>query len=190
VWLLVGLGNPGSRYSGTRHNFGFHVVDRMARETSASWHRRFASSLMAECELAGVPVLLAKPQTFMNLSGAAVVELAAYRGISQAEVLIYLDDIALPLGALRIRQRGGDGGHLGLASVLEALGAEEVPRVRLGIRPAVEPEDLSEFVLEPFTSEEEPIVEEVVERAVSATRCILSEGMDKAMSIYNAGPSQ
>jgi len=190
VWLLVGLGNPGSRYSGTRHNFGFDVVDRLAREASASWRRHFAASVEAECELAGKPVLLAKPQTFMNLSGAAVVELVEYRGVAPSEVLIFMDDIALPLGTLRIRRRGGDGGHLGLASVLDALGEEEVPRVRLGIRPAFEPEDLSEFVLEAFAPEELPLVEEVVERAVSATRCILLDGMDKAMSVYNAIPSE
>jgi PTH1 family peptidyl-tRNA hydrolase len=122
----------------------------------------------------------------MNLSGAAVDEIVADRGISPSEMLIFLDDIALPLGTLRIRQRGGPGGHLGLASVLEALGDEEVPRVRLGIRPAFEPEDLSEFVLEAFTPEEEEIVEEVVGRAVAATRSILTEGIDKAMSLYNA----
>lgn len=187
--LLVGLGNPGSRYSDTRHNFGFEVVDRMARETGSSW-RPYAGSLVTESKLAGKPLLLAKPQTFMNASGAAVVELTEDRGIPPSEVLIFLDDIALPLGTLRIRPRGGDGGHLGLASVLDALGEEEVSRVRLGIRPAVEPEDLSEFVLEAFTAEERRIVEEVVDRAVSATRSILLEGMDKAMSMYNAISSE
>jgi PTH1 family peptidyl-tRNA hydrolase len=183
------LGNPGSRYSDTRHNFGFEVVDRMARETGSSW-RPYAGNLVAESEIAGRLVLLAKPQTFMNASGAAVVELAEDRGISPSEVLVFLDDIALPLGTLRIRPRGGDGGHLGLASVLEALGEEEVARVRLGIRPAIEPEDLSGFVLETFTPEERGVVEEVVERAVAATRSILVEGMDKAMSMYNAIPSK
>jgi PTH1 family peptidyl-tRNA hydrolase len=161
----------------------------MARETGSSW-RVFAGSLVAECELAGKPVLLAKPQTFMNSSGAAVGEIAEERGISPSEMLIFLDDIALPLGTLRIRPRGGDGGHLGLASVLDALGEEEVARIRLGIRPAVEPEDLSEFVLEAFTPEEREIVDEVVDRALAATRSILLEGMDKAMSMYNAVPSE
>jgi PTH1 family peptidyl-tRNA hydrolase len=146
--------------------------------------------LITESELAGKPVLLAKPQTFMNASGAAVVELVEDRSLSSSEVLIFLDDIALPLGTLRIRSRGGDGGHLGLASVLEALEEEEVARVRLGILPAIEPEDLSEFVLEAFTPAERRIVEEVVDRAVAATRSILHEGMDKAMSMYNAISSE
>jgi PTH1 family peptidyl-tRNA hydrolase len=190
VQLLVGLGNPGSRYSGTRHNFGFDVVDRMAHDAGASWGRLFQRSVAAEVEFAGKPLLLAKPQTYMNRSGGAVAEIMGNRSISPSEVLIFLDDVALPLGMLRIRPRGGDGGHLGLSSVLGVLGVETVARVRLGIKPELDPEDLSEFVLEPFTREERTIVEEVVDRALAATRCILLEGMDKAMSLFNAVPSE
>jgi PTH1 family peptidyl-tRNA hydrolase len=158
----------------------------MAQDAGASWRRVFHRSLVAEAELAGKPVLLAKPQTYMNRSGGAVAEIVENRSICLSEVLIFLDDIALPLGMLRIRPRGGDGGHLGLSSILDVLGKEEVPRVRLGIRPELEPEDLSEFVLEAFTPEERKIVDEVVDRALAATRSIVLEGMDKAMSLYNA----
>ena len=115
-------------------------------------------------------------------------ELVHERQVPPSEVLVFIDDIALPLGSLRIRPRGGDGGHLGLASILKALGGEEVPRIRLGIRPEVEPDDLAEFVLEPFRTEEKKTVVEVVNRAVAASHMILIEGMDKAMSVFNRAP--
>ncbi len=185
--LLVGLGNPGARYVGTRHNFGFEVVDRLAKELRATWGlaRTKSESLVASGKLRGKPVVLAKPQGFMNRSGRAVAELARTCNLTPAEVLVFLDDIALPLGAIRIRERGGDGGHLGLASVLEMLGGEDIARVRLGIRSDFEPEDLAEFVLAPFAAEERSIVEEVLDRVVAATRTVLVEGLAKAMSLHN-----
>jgi PTH1 family peptidyl-tRNA hydrolase len=188
VQLLVGLGNPGSRYDDTRHNLGFAVVDRIAAETSSSWQRFSRRSHVAEARFAGRSVLLVKPQSYMNRSGGAVAELVHERQVPPSDVLVFIDDIALPLGLLRIRPRGGDGGHRGLASILQVLGVEEVPRIRLGIRPEVEPEDLSEFVLEPFQPEEKKTVVEVVNRAVAASHTILVEGMDKAMSVFNAAP--
>ncbi len=186
--LLVGLGNPGSHYDGTRHNLGFAVVDRIADETSSSWQRFSRRSHVAEAQFAGKPVLLVKPQSYMNRSGGAVAELVHQRQVATSDVLVFIDDIALPLGSLRIRPRGGDGGHLGLASILKALGGEEVPRIRLGIRPEVEPDDLAEFVLEPFRTEEKKTVVEVVNRAVAASHMILIEGMAKAMSVFNQAP--
>lgn len=186
--LLIGLGNPGSRYVGTRHNLGFEVVERIAQEAGATWRRWSRLNLVAEAELAGSPVLLVKPQGYMNRSGWAVAELVESEGLQPGEVLVLLDDVALPLGALRIRPRGSDGGHRGLESVLRALGDDEVPRVRLGIAPGYEPADLSDFVLESFTPEERVIASEVVERAGAATRMILVEGIAKAMSVFNQTP--
>ena len=193
--LLVGLGNPGPRYSGTRHNLGFEVVERIAAESGARWQA--SSSARAEVargELAGETVMLAKPLTYMNLSGRAVLELTREQGLAAEELVVYIDDIALPLGALRIRERGSPGGHKGLASVLDALGEEGVPRVRLGIRPPELEEgererDLSEFVLERFTVEERPVVEELLKRTVDATETILKDGMARAMSLFNRTPS-
>jgi len=187
VQLLVGLGNPGARYVGTRHNFGFEAVDRLAKELRATWGWATTKneSLVANGKLGGKPIVLAKPQGFMNRSGRAVAELVQTCDLTPSELLVFLDDIALPLGAIRLRERGGDGGHRGLASVLEMLDGEEIARVRLGIRPDREPEDLSEFVLEPFAAEERSIVEEVLDRVAAATRTILFEGMSKAMSLHN-----
>ena len=140
--------------------------------------------------------MLAKPLTYMNLSGRAVVELTRDRDISVEELVVFLDDVALPLGTLRLRPRGGDGGHLGLASVLESLDTEEVPRVRLGMGPGEgspvgskwEERDLAEFVLEPFSSQEQEVVEKLLERTVDATRGLVRTGIERAMSLYNRAP--
>ncbi len=186
--LLVGLGNPGSRYVGTRHNLGFQAVDRIAQEVGAQWKRNTTSNLVAEASFQGKAILLAKPLAYMNLSGGAVAELISARGVPAAEMLVFIDDVALPLGTLRIRERGGDGGHLGLASILEALGDEEVPRMRLGIGPDEHQADLAEFVLETFTPKERVIVDELLDRALDATRSVLRDGIAKAMSLYNRPP--
>ena len=192
--LLVGLGNPGSRYVGTRHNLGFEAVDRIAREAGADWEQGSSKALVAEGTFAGKTILLAKPLTYMNLSGGAVLELTRDRQLAANELLIFIDDIALPLGSLRIRERGSAGGHKGLASVLTVLGEEEVPRVRLGIRPPglgdgdAEGDDLSEFVLDRFTADERPIVEELLQRTVEATRTLLTDGVARAMSSFNRTP--
>jgi PTH1 family peptidyl-tRNA hydrolase len=124
----------------------------------------------------------------MNLSGRAVAELVEAEGLDASELLVFLDDVALPLGTMRIRPQGGDGGHLGLASILEIMATREIPRIRLGILPETEPGDLSDFVLEPFTKDEREIVTGVIERAHRAARMILKEGIDNAMSLYNQAP--
>ena len=193
--LLVGLGNPGPRYVGTRHNLGFDAVERIARESGARWEKGSPSGLIAEGIFEGKSIVLAKPQTYMNLSGRAVVELTRGREIIPGEVLVFLDDVALPLGTIRLRPHGSDGGHLGLASVLEALDTEEVPRVRLGIGPSEgSPEEkqeelgLAEFVLEPFSAQEQEVVEKLLERTVDATRALFRDGIERAMSLYNRPP--
>jgi len=193
--LLVGLGNPGARYAGTRHNLGFEAVDRIAREAGAGWRQGASQSEVAEATFAGAEILLAKPQTYMNRSGGAVLELVRTHGLAASDLVIFMDDVALPLGALRIRERGSAGGHNGLASVLDALGEEAVPRVRLGIRPrglgdgaGVGDDDLSEFVLEPFAADERSIVEELLGRTVEATRTLLTAGVPRAMSLFNRVP--
>ncbi|MEE9180789.1 MAG: aminoacyl-tRNA hydrolase [Vicinamibacteria bacterium] len=193
--LLVGLGNPGPRYVGTRHNLGFVAMDRIARESDAHWGQG-PSSLVAEGTFEGQSIVLAKPLTYMNLSGRAVVELTRDRDIAAEDLLVFLDDVALPLGTLRLRPRGSDGGHRGLASVLEALHTEELPRVRLGIGPdegspggsKPEDRDLAEFVLEPFSAQEQEVVEELLGRTVDAARALFRDGIERAMSLYNRAP--
>ena len=193
--LLVGLGNPGRRYEGTRHNVGFEAVDRILSSVGGRWGSEEAPASVAEAEIEGRRVTLMKPLDYMNLSGGPVAEWARTHSIERTDVLVYLDDVALPLGRLRLRERGTDGGHNGLASVLSSLGGTDVPRVRIGIRPLTPErhENLADFVLAPFAAEERPLVDDVLSRVVSATRMILSagpEGMVKAMSIYNAAPSE
>jgi PTH1 family peptidyl-tRNA hydrolase len=180
---------------------GFDAVDKILSSVGGCWIRPDETpAAIAEAEIEGRSVTLMKPLSYMNLSGEPVSAWARAHSIERTEVLVYLDDVALPLGKLRLRERGSDGGHRGLASVLSSLGGTDVPRVRIGIRPPStsieEPKfapDLADFVLTPFTEEERPLVDDVLSRVVAATRMILSEGsggMAKTMSLYNAGPGQ
>jgi PTH1 family peptidyl-tRNA hydrolase len=187
--LLVGLGNPGPRYRGTRHNVGFAAVDRILETSGGRWSQATSSAVRAETELEGREIVLMKPLTYMNRSGVPVAEWARVNSVARTEILVYFDDIALPLGRIRLRERGTDGGHRGLSSVLGELGGTDVPRVRIGIRPEGEeagPEELADFVLSPFTDEESRVVDDVLDRVVAATRVVLAEGMVKAMSRYNS----
>jgi PTH1 family peptidyl-tRNA hydrolase len=188
----VGLGNPGPDYRHTRHNVGFDAVDRLLESAGARWPERSGAAVQAEAEIAGRSVTLMKPLDYMNRSGGPVGAWARQNAVARTEILVYYDDVALPLGSLRLRERGTDGGHHGLASVLEELGGVDVPRMRIGIRPrdpAWRVSDLAEFVLAPFTAEERTTVDETLERVVEATRVVLSEGMSKAMSRYNSAPA-
>jgi PTH1 family peptidyl-tRNA hydrolase len=186
--LLVGLGNPGQRYEGTRHNVGFEAVDRIVQAAGGRWRKSTDRAVEAEASFRGRIVSVMKPLTYMNLSGGPVAEWAREHAVAPEEILVYFDDVALPIGTLRLRERGSDGGHRGLASVIEELGSTDVPRVRIGIRPAgPEPRgELADFVLSRFSPPEREVVDEVLERVVEATGMILSEGMGKAMSRYNS----
>lgn len=189
----MGLGNPGRRYRGTRHNVGFEVVERLARR----WGVRFrvqGRAEVAEATFAGEPVVLAKPLTYMNLSGEAVGELVRRLGLKPGQVLVVYDDMDLPVGTVRVRARGSSGGHRGMTSVLEALGTAEVPRVRVGIgRPA--PAEaaaavsdlvrLVDHVLSRFSPEERAQVDQAVERAADAVETALGEGIHRAMDRFN-----
>ncbi len=195
--MLVGLGNPGPRYEATRHNVGFDALDRLLRVSGGRWNASSDSFVAAEVFVFGRQVTLLRPLTFMNASGGPVAEFVESRRIDRQDVLVYYDDVALPLGSLRLRPRGSSGGHNGLASILETLGSTDVPRFRIGIRSAVEdadnavdavssvPRDLAEFVLAPFSVEERPVVHEVLDRVVDATRVVLIDGMTTAMSRFN-----
>jgi peptidyl-tRNA hydrolase, PTH1 family len=185
--LIVGLGNPGPEYRDTRHNVGFLVVDELARRWRASADR-------AECScrlLAAEPALLAQPQTYMNRSGYAVRCLAERHELAPERVLVVLDEVALPLGKLRLRPSGSPGGHRGLESVIEQLQSDRVPRLRLGVRggeTAPAGEELVDFVLAPFTADERQAVAAMVARAADACECWLAEGAERAMAAYN-GPA-
>jgi PTH1 family peptidyl-tRNA hydrolase len=190
--IVVGLGNPGTQYAGTRHNLGFLVVDELSRGFSGTPF--VAGSIPARIDRGTLrtsegaeSVLLVKPTTFMNRSGHAVEALAKSGAgeFSPADVLVVLDDVYLPFGRLRLRGAGSAGGHNGLQSVLESLGTTAVPRLRCGVGPAPESADLKEYVLEGFSIEEKKTLPEFVDRAASCARVCLEEGLEAAMNRYN-----
>ena len=179
--LLVGLGNPGREYAETRHNVGFMIADRLAAKSRAVFRteRDWKSSMLKSGDL-----LLCKPLTFMNLSGKSVRAVSDFYKIAPAEVLVVLDDTALPLGRLRLRPEGSAGGHNGLQSVLEHLGTPAVPRLRIGIGEA-EPGGAVAHVLGRFGLEEIPVLEQSLDRAQAAIACVLERGMQVAMNTFN-----
>ena len=182
--IVVGLGNPGPRYSGTRHNIGFVVVDRLAAAFGGSW-RSAAVSETAQVRLGTGEVVLVKPQTYMNRSGDAVFALRRQETFDPGQVLVVCDDFTLPFSRIRLRRGGSDGGHNGLASVLGALGTNAVPRLRLGIGPVTSGKDI-DFVLTEFFRNEP--VAGLVDRACGAVESCVNEGLDVAMNRFNGCP--
>lgn len=186
--LIVGLGNPGKSYAGNRHNVGFQCLDYFASRHRIPINKRRLrlKSLKAKYgmgEVAGIQVVLAKPRTYMNNSGEAVRQLLRRLDVQLENLIVIYDDMDLPLGKLRIRQRGGAAGHNGIASIIRSLGSEEFPRIRVGIgRPDV---DEVSYVLGDFTTEEKNIATETVVRVSDAMLCILTEGLEAAMNRYN-----
>ena len=184
IRLVAGLGNPGSEYSGTRHNIGFEVVDRLASQWGLTWqHEKKWHVLWAK----GERVILAKPTTYMNRSGEPIQALAQFYKIAPAEMLVVLDDMALPLGRIRLRPDGGTAGHNGLESVIVQFGTEEIPRLRIGIG-APPPEGSVDYVLGRFFEEERPLVEKTIARAVDAVKCAIDNGVLSAMNLFNKNP--
>ncbi len=183
--IIVGLGNPGARFERTRHNAGYMVVDELARGLKAgAWTMR-CQSLTCQAVAGGETIVLAKPLTFMNLSGHAVQLLAEETGVDKKEMILILDDLNLPLGKIRIRERGSAGGHRGLESVLRAIESEEIVRIRLGIGEENMPEEKAEFVLSEFPPDRMPEVGEMVPRAAQAVQMIISGGLCRAMAVFN-----
>ena len=184
--LIVGLGNPGSRYEWTRHNCGFLVVDELARRAGRDIKIREAQAITGKVEIGGVSALLVKPQTFMNLSGVSVATLVSkYEVASSQDILVISDELALPIGQIRLRRSGTAGGHNGLRSVIGSLGTEDFPRLRIGIAPDHQISDGAAFVLAEFTRREQEALSEVIARAADAVEVLLKEGIDRAMSKYN-----
>jgi peptidyl-tRNA hydrolase, PTH1 family len=184
---VAGLGNPGERYRRTRHNAGFMAVDALAARAGAAG-RVEGDAWVAEAFLAGGPVLLVKPLAFMNASGAPVARVLASADGSPADLVVLVDDAALDLGTIRVRERGSHGGHNGLRSLVETLGTEEFARVRIGVRQGELPEDLAGYVLADFPKEDVLVVQEAVGLAADAVICLLEEGPSAAMNRFNARP--
>jgi PTH1 family peptidyl-tRNA hydrolase len=183
--LIVGLGNPGLEYAWTPHNLGFLVVDRLAEDANIRVVRPEAKSLVGLGHLAGHEVVLAKPQTMMNLSGLAVRELIARNECRPADLILVCDDVALPWGMIRVRERGSAGSHNGLKSVIGALGTMEFPRVRLGIQPEQVRGELRDYVLRPIRSGEQDMVAEEIDQGAEAIKLIVAEGTQRAMNRFN-----
>jgi PTH1 family peptidyl-tRNA hydrolase len=184
--LVVGLGNPGDEYAAHRHNVGFHVVDALARAHGLAFSRdKRARARVAQGRIAQRPVILAKPQTFMNSSGQAVRRLSRSHDIPPGSILVVYDDLDLPLGRLRLRPDGGSGGHLGMQSIVDALGTQAFSRLRVGIDSPPGSMDPADYVLHPFDQEQKPVAVEAVTRAVAAIELWLAAGIVAAMDEFN-----
>ena len=183
--VIVGLGNPGIEYAWTPHNLGFLVVDALAEDAGSRVTRPEAQSFDGLGQIAAQEVVLAKPQTMMNLSGLAVRELVTRAECQPSDVIVVCDDVALPWGMLRVRERGTAGGHNGLKSVISALGTTEFIRVRLGVKPEEMRGDLKEYVLRQIRRDEEDLVAEEIEQGAEAVKVILAEGTQAAMNRFN-----
>ena len=184
IRLVAGLGNPGPEYAATRHNIGFMVVDQLAAQFGSTWEKSVPQAredvLSAKCGA----VLLVKPLGFMNRSGYPLFAVAQFYKIEPQEILIVLDDFALPLGRLRLRAGGGSGGHNGLESIILQFGTEDIPRLRIGIG-AAPLEGSVDYVLSRFFDEEKPIVRSTIDRAVEALKCAIDKGLVSAMNTFN-----
>ena len=184
IRLVAGLGNPGPEYDGTRHNIGFTVVDRLATAWGLAWqHSKTWHALWAKNDR----TILVKPTSYMNRSGEPLHAIAQFYKVAPGEMLVVLDEMALPLGRLRLRPDGGTAGHNGLESIIVQFGTEEIPRLRLGIG-AAPIDGATDYVLGRFFEEERPLVEKTITRAVDAVKCAIDNGLLSAMNQFNKNP--
>lgn len=185
-WLLVCLGNPGDKYENTRHNVGFMVADEIAERQNKPIQRLKFKALTNVFSVSGEKVLVMKPITYMNLSGEAVRQAADFYKVPPERILVISDDTALPVGRLRVRQKGSAGGHNGLKNIIQHLGTDQFPRLRVGVGEKPHPDyDLADWVLGKFQGEDKKTIDHAVKRAADAVECIMAEGLDRAMGKFN-----
>ena len=185
-WLVVGLGNPGDKYENTRHNVGFLTVDELAERARVPVQKLKHRALTNTVELGGARVLLMKPVTYMNLSGEAVGEAARFYKLPPERVLVISDDVSLPVGRLRIRKGGSAGGHNGLKSIIQHLGTDQFPRVKIGVGAKPHPDyDMADWVLGKFVGPDKTAMDEATRRSAQAVECYLKDGPQKAMNQFN-----
>jgi len=184
-WLIVGLGNPGASYEKTRHNLGFMVIDLLAREAQTQVKREECRALIGRAIMENQTVELSKPLTYMNLSGESVSCLLAKPGRTVDKMIVISDDLALPLGSLRLRPKGSHGGHNGLRSIIDCLKTSDFIRLRIGIMPEHPITNTKNFVLENFAKSENETVEKILESTADAIRTVISDGVEKAMAKFN-----
>ena len=185
-WIVAFLGNPGLKYNGTRHNAGFMTADAMEKKLGVSINKMRFKALTQTVDIGGKKVLLMKPQTFMNLSGDAIVQAANFYKVLPERVIVVSDETALPIGRLRIRRGGSAGGHNGLKSVIARLGTDQFPRIRLGVGDKPHPDyDMADWVLSAFKGQDAADMELVAKKAADAVECYITEGADRAMNKFN-----
>ena len=186
TWLIVGLGNPGKDYARTRHNCGFRALDILAEKLGCKVDKGKFQGLYGQCTYIGRKLLLLKPQTYMNLSGKSVLQLSAYFHVPPQRVIVMFDDISLEPGRLRVRPDGSAGGHNGIKSIIQEVGSQDFPRVKIGVGAKPNPEyDLADWVLSPFTASEEKALGPALERAADAALCIIEKGVPEAANRFN-----
>ena len=185
-WLVVFLGNPGTKYEMTRHNAGFMAGDAMAKAQGAAINRSRFKALTGTCDIGGETVMLMKPQTFMNLSGEAVAQAVSFYKLAPDHVIVVSDEVALPIGKLRIRTKGSAGGHNGLKNIIALLGTDQFPRIRIGVGAAPHPDyDMADWVLSSFKGKDAEDSLAAAARAAEAVECYITKGADRAMNLYN-----
>jgi len=185
MFLIVGLGNPGTEYEWSRHNLGFMLIDKLASDAGANVKRRECQSAVGSATIETERVRLIKPQTYMNLSGDAVGCFVKKYEVPFKSLIVISDDLALPFGTIRLRARGSAGGHNGLKSIIAALGTNEFARLRIGIQPDHPVNDAKSFVLDEIPRTKRKEIVDILERGSAALRCVLRDGIAKAMSLYN-----
>ena len=188
MYLIVGLGNPGAEYEWTRHNLGFMLIEKLAAEAGARVKRKECRSLVGSATIENERVRLVKPQTFMNLSGEAVSCLLAKEDLEHVSksLIVISDDLALPFGTIRLRERGSAGGHNGLKSIIAAVGTNQFMRLRIGIQPEHPVSDAKAYVLDELPKAQREEVEKILDTAAAAVHSVLRDGIKKAMSLYNS----
>ncbi|HUN55188.1 MAG TPA: aminoacyl-tRNA hydrolase [Smithella sp.] len=185
MYLIIGLGNPGSRYQYTRHNIGFMVLTKIAARWEVDLKQKSFDALWNRGKIAGQNVIFAMPQTYMNLSGNAVRKLFAYFKVDINNLIVIHDDIDLPFGSVRLKTGGGDAGHKGLKSITTCLGSADFMRIRIGIGKPSDKSRVEDYVLEKFGKEESPLLQEIIETAALAAEDIIASGMQQAMAKYH-----
>ncbi|MDO5716487.1 MAG: aminoacyl-tRNA hydrolase [Tissierellia bacterium] len=186
--IIVGLGNPGSKYAPTRHNIGFMVLDKWAHLHGIDIHKAQFQSLVGELRLGTEKIILVKPMTFMNLSGVAVREVMDFYKLPLEDLMVVVDDVEIELGMLRIRKNANKGTHNGLRSIFQHLHTDDYPKMKLGVGKFMRDRDLADFVLSRPSKEEDPIIDDLIDRAIAALEVYCTEGIDLAMNKYNGKP--
>jgi peptidyl-tRNA hydrolase, PTH1 family len=185
MFLVAGLGNPGEQYAATPHNLGFFVVDRLAARHGIRVTRKECQALIGQGNIGGKPVLLAKPQTYMNLSGVAIRPLMQKNELTPAELVLVYDELDLPWGSLRIKPRGSAAGHNGVTDVIEKIGTQEFPRIRLGVHPGYSLPGGKDYLLSRFTRQQTETLDAFIDLAADATESLITEGVEKSMAKFN-----